>query len=89
VDELRAAFRDECARLEEVLRGLADPDLDRPTPCPPWQLRDLVAHVRPVPGGLGWDPLTTIRKVTGRADLTGRERDLVEAAGFGWLSFAG
>ncbi|WP_425562881.1 maleylpyruvate isomerase N-terminal domain-containing protein [Micromonospora maritima] len=42
---VRAAFRDECARLERVLHGLDDAALDRPTPCPPWLVRDLLAHV--------------------------------------------
>ncbi|MCI4061503.1 maleylpyruvate isomerase N-terminal domain-containing protein [Micromonospora sp. R77] len=52
MDDVRAAFRDECARLEEVLGGLAPPDLDRLTPCPSWQVRDLVAHVRTGAGRL-------------------------------------
>ncbi|RZU76904.1 uncharacterized protein (TIGR03083 family) [Micromonospora kangleipakensis] len=223
MDGVRTAFRDECARLEEVLRGLAGTDLDRLTPCPPWRVRDLVAHVRtgagrlvdmlatpapdraevdaagyfgaakftpevdsaridsarrearelagvpevaadfarawratdaavaaqpagrlvrtrhgdamtlteflrtrvvevgvhgldlaealdrrpwltptaaavvahlltggrPVPAGLDWDPLTTIRKATGRSDLTDRERTLVDESGLRWLSFGG
>lgn len=42
---VRAAFRAECERLERVLRDLDDAALDRPTPCPPWRVRDLVAHV--------------------------------------------
>lgn len=37
--------------------------------------------------GLDWDPLTVIRKATGRAGLTDRERALVADAGFRWLSF--
>ncbi|MFI7220278.1 maleylpyruvate isomerase N-terminal domain-containing protein [Micromonospora maritima] len=41
----RAAFRDECARLERVLHGLDEAALDRATPCPPWLVRDLLAHV--------------------------------------------
>ncbi|OKI60656.1 maleylpyruvate isomerase family mycothiol-dependent enzyme [Micromonospora sp. CB01531] len=223
METVRVAFRDECGRLEEVLRGLAEADLDRPTPCPPWAVRDLLAHVstgagrlvdmlaapaperaevdaagyfgaakftpevdsaridsarrearqlagvaevadgfarawraadaavaaqppgrlvrtrhgdamtlteflrtrvvevgvhgldladaldrrpwltptaaqvvadlltngRPVPDGLGWDPLTLVRKATGRAPLTDRERTLVDRSGFRWLSFGG
>ncbi|MFU8849375.1 maleylpyruvate isomerase N-terminal domain-containing protein [Micromonospora sp. SL1-18] len=223
MDTVRAGFRDECARLEEVLRGLDEADLDRPTPCPPWAVRDLLAHVRtgagrlvdmlaaeqperaevdaaayfgaakfapevdsaridsarrearelpgvpevadgfagawraadaavaaqppgrlvrtrhgdamtlteflrtrvvevgvhgldladaldrppwltptaaevianlltagrPVPDGLGWDPLTLVRKATGRAALTHRERTLIDRAGIRWLSFSG
>lgn len=45
MEPVRAAFRDECERLERVLRGLDDAALDRPTPCPPWRVRDLLAHV--------------------------------------------
>ncbi|SCL36650.1 TIGR03083 family protein [Micromonospora rhizosphaerae] len=223
MDVVRRAFRDECARLEEILRGLDAADLDRPTPCPPWAVRELLAHVRtgagrlvdmlaapppdraevdaagyfgatkftpevdgaridsarrearelvgvpevaadfarawraaddavaaqppgrlvrtrhgdamtlpeflrtrvvevgvhgldlavaldrrpwltptaadvvaglltggrPVPDGLGWDPLTLIRKATGRVAQTERERTLVEESGFRWLSFGG
>ncbi|TWJ20795.1 uncharacterized protein (TIGR03083 family) [Micromonospora endolithica] len=44
--QVRTAFHDECAQLVEVLAGLADGDLDRPTDCPPWTVRELVAHVR-------------------------------------------
>ncbi|SCF02661.1 maleylpyruvate isomerase N-terminal domain-containing protein [Micromonospora mirobrigensis] len=46
METVREAFRDECVRLETVLGDLTAADLDRPTPCPPWRLRDLVAHVR-------------------------------------------
>ncbi|MET7471798.1 maleylpyruvate isomerase N-terminal domain-containing protein [Micromonospora sp. NPDC005686] len=42
---VRAAFRAECERLEGVLRELDDAALDRPTPCPSWLVRDLIAHV--------------------------------------------
>ncbi|MFF5173790.1 maleylpyruvate isomerase N-terminal domain-containing protein [Micromonospora sp. NPDC000089] len=45
MDRVRAAFRHECARLERILGALTDADLDLPTPCPPWLVRDLVAHV--------------------------------------------
>lgn len=40
------AFRAEAARLCDVLAGLPEADFDRPTNCPPWTVRDLVAHVR-------------------------------------------
>ncbi|MFI7576575.1 maleylpyruvate isomerase N-terminal domain-containing protein [Micromonospora sp. NPDC049497] len=49
---VRAAFRDECARLGEVLAGLDTADLDRPTDCPPWTVRELLAHVRTGAGRL-------------------------------------
>ncbi|MFJ8582081.1 maleylpyruvate isomerase N-terminal domain-containing protein [Micromonospora sp. NPDC093277] len=52
MDTVRAAFRDECERLEEVLRGVDEADLARPTPCPPWAVRDLLAHVRSGAGRL-------------------------------------
>ncbi|MEU8073787.1 MULTISPECIES: maleylpyruvate isomerase N-terminal domain-containing protein [unclassified Micromonospora] len=45
MSDVPAAFRSECERLERVLRDLDDAALDRPTPCPPWSVRDLVAHV--------------------------------------------
>ncbi|WP_207709567.1 maleylpyruvate isomerase N-terminal domain-containing protein [Actinomadura macrotermitis] len=40
------AFDDEAERLAGVLHTLADADLDRATPCPPWTVRELVVHVR-------------------------------------------
>lgn len=43
--EAVAAFRAEASRLSKVIGSLSDADLDRPTPCPPWTVRDLVAHV--------------------------------------------
>ncbi|WP_244236326.1 maleylpyruvate isomerase N-terminal domain-containing protein [Micromonospora inaquosa] len=42
----RAAFRAECVRFTEVLAELTDADLGRPTDCPPWNVRDLIAHTR-------------------------------------------
>ncbi|WP_341716617.1 maleylpyruvate isomerase N-terminal domain-containing protein [Micromonospora sp. FIMYZ51] len=42
----RNAFRDECARLGQVLRTIHQRDLDRPTDCPPWTVAELLAHVR-------------------------------------------
>ncbi|GAB3219556.1 hypothetical protein GCM10027452_41010 [Micromonospora halotolerans] len=50
MDTVRAAFRDECARLEGVLRELDAADLDRLTPCPPWAVRDLLASGSGYPG---------------------------------------
>ncbi|MEU7399585.1 maleylpyruvate isomerase N-terminal domain-containing protein, partial [Streptomyces albogriseolus] len=52
MDPVRAAFRAECGRLTEVLSELDDADLDRPTPCPPWTVRELIAHVRTGAGRL-------------------------------------
>ncbi|TCB97153.1 hypothetical protein E0H26_12745 [Micromonospora zingiberis] len=52
LDLVRAAFRDECARLTEVLATLDPADLDRPTRCAPWTLAELLAHVRTGAGRL-------------------------------------
>ncbi|MFC4017551.1 maleylpyruvate isomerase N-terminal domain-containing protein [Micromonospora sp. GCM10011542] len=49
---VRAAFRAECARLTTILGGLTDAELDRPTGCPPWTVRELLAHVRTGAGRL-------------------------------------
>ncbi|MFI7491453.1 maleylpyruvate isomerase N-terminal domain-containing protein [Micromonospora echinaurantiaca] len=46
VQAVRTGFRDECARLGEVLRDLDEADFDRPTGCAPWTVRELLAHVR-------------------------------------------
>lgn len=43
---VREAFRAEAAQLCAVLADLDEADFDRPTNCPPWTVRDLVAHVR-------------------------------------------
>ncbi|WP_430496105.1 maleylpyruvate isomerase N-terminal domain-containing protein [Micromonospora trifolii] len=45
-DPIRVAFSAECAQLTEILAELVDADLDRPTDCPPWTVRELIAHVR-------------------------------------------
>ncbi|MDG4757228.1 maleylpyruvate isomerase N-terminal domain-containing protein [Micromonospora sp. WMMD710] len=52
MDPVRAAFRAECVRLSEILSELDDVDLDRPTDCPPWTVRELIAHVRTGAGRL-------------------------------------
>ena len=46
MEPTRAAFAAECARFTEVLAGLTDDDLGRPTDCPPWTVRELIAHMR-------------------------------------------
>ncbi|MFI7662265.1 maleylpyruvate isomerase N-terminal domain-containing protein [Micromonospora parva] len=46
MEPTRAAFSAECARFTEVLAELTDDDLDRPTDCPPWTVRELIAHTR-------------------------------------------
>ncbi|MET8252944.1 maleylpyruvate isomerase N-terminal domain-containing protein [Micromonospora sp. NPDC005197] len=52
MDPVRAAFRAECVRLTEILAEVDAVDLDRPTPCPPWTVRELLAHVRTGAGRL-------------------------------------
>ncbi|MEV4664552.1 maleylpyruvate isomerase N-terminal domain-containing protein [Micromonospora echinofusca] len=59
------------------------------TPTAAQVVADLLTGGRPVPAALGWDRLTLIRKATGRAALTARERAVVDAAGLRWLSFGG
>lgn len=41
----RDAFRIEGARLTEAMSGLDEAEFERPTGCPPWTVRDLLAHV--------------------------------------------
>lgn len=46
MEQLRVdAFRAESAALAGVAAGLADADLRRPSPCPPWTLGALLGHV--------------------------------------------
>ncbi|MET8360636.1 maleylpyruvate isomerase N-terminal domain-containing protein [Micromonospora sp. NPDC005171] len=52
MEPVRAAFRAECARLTDILAELTDADLGRPTDCPPWNVRDLIAHTRTGAGRL-------------------------------------
>ncbi|EEP70630.1 hypothetical protein MCAG_00957 [Micromonospora sp. ATCC 39149] len=68
---VRAAFRDECAALGVVLRGLTPADLSRPTDCPPWAVRDLIAHVR-----------TGAGRLTGMLAAPAPPRAEVDAAGY-------
>ncbi|MBL6275363.1 maleylpyruvate isomerase N-terminal domain-containing protein [Micromonospora fiedleri] len=51
-DFVRAAFREECLRLGEVLATLDPKDLARPTGCVPWTVAELLAHVRTGAGRL-------------------------------------
>ncbi|MFE0588319.1 maleylpyruvate isomerase N-terminal domain-containing protein [Micromonospora echinospora] len=75
---VQVAFRDECAQLGTVLRTLDDADLDRPTGCPPWTVRELLAHVR-----------TGVGRLTGMLAAPAPPRAEVDAAGyFGAAKFA-
>lgn len=40
-----AALDTECRALSAVLLDLAPDDFDRPTNCPPWNLKELVVHI--------------------------------------------
>ncbi|MFI7523294.1 maleylpyruvate isomerase N-terminal domain-containing protein [Micromonospora globbae] len=71
MDAVREAFRDECARLGEVLRGLSEADLDRPTDCRPWRVRELLAHVR-----------TGVGRLAGMLAAPAPPRPEVDAAGY-------
>jgi len=71
MDAVREAFRDECARLGEVLRGLSEADLDRPTDCRPWRVRELLAHVR-----------TGVGRLAGMLAAPAPPRAEVDAAGY-------
>ncbi|RGC67263.1 mycothiol-dependent maleylpyruvate isomerase [Micromonospora sp. MW-13] len=68
---VRAAFHDECATLGGVLRGLGPADLDRPTGCPPWRVRELVAHVS-----------TGVGRLAGMLSAPTPGRAEVDAAGY-------
>jgi uncharacterized protein (TIGR03083 family) len=50
--EVVAAFTAQCQWLDRLLAGLSDGDWDRPTRCPPWQVRHAVAHLIPALGRL-------------------------------------
>ncbi|GIJ27285.1 hypothetical protein Vqi01_24470 [Micromonospora qiuiae] len=54
MEQVRAAFRDECVRLGEVLASLDPADLDRPTGCVPWTVAALMEfpHTRVVEVGV-------------------------------------
>ncbi|MEV4759493.1 maleylpyruvate isomerase N-terminal domain-containing protein [Micromonospora sp. NPDC049559] len=49
---VREALWAECERLSTVLAGLVEADFDRPTGCPPWNVAELLAHVRTTLGRL-------------------------------------
>lgn len=71
MDAVRTAFSAECARLTEILAELVDADLDRPTDCPPWTVRELIAHVR-----------TGIGRLTDMLAAPAPPRAEVDAAGY-------
>ncbi|MFC7550751.1 maleylpyruvate isomerase N-terminal domain-containing protein [Plantactinospora sp. GCM10030261] len=46
VTAVRDAFDAEARRLVEAMFSLPEEEFDRPTGCPPWSVRELLAHVR-------------------------------------------
>lgn len=68
---VRAAFRDECVRLAAELRDLTETDLDRATNCPPWTVRELLAHVH-----------TGVGRLAGMLAAPAPPRAQVDAAGY-------
>jgi uncharacterized protein (TIGR03083 family) len=46
------AFAQEASELTAALTGLDEADWDRPTGCPPWRVRELLAHIRVAIGRL-------------------------------------
>lgn len=68
---VREAFRAEGRRLAEVMLGLDEAQFDRPTGCPPWTVRDLLAHVR-----------TTTGRLSAMLDEPAPPRAEVDAAGY-------
>ncbi|NBM17536.1 maleylpyruvate isomerase N-terminal domain-containing protein [Streptomyces sp. GC420] len=47
------ALRAESERLFGMVSGIPEPEWDRPSPCPPWTVRDVLAHVTTVVGRVG------------------------------------
>jgi uncharacterized protein (TIGR03086 family) len=45
VSDEKAILRTGLDQLERLIRSIGPDDLDRPTPCAEWDVRDLVAHV--------------------------------------------
>jgi uncharacterized protein (TIGR03083 family) len=68
------AFRAESAALAGVAAGLADADLQRPSPCPPWTLGGLLGHVIVAAG--------RIEQAIAAARDSAPEGPLVSAAGY-------
>ncbi|MFG2050400.1 maleylpyruvate isomerase N-terminal domain-containing protein [Micromonospora sp. NPDC048935] len=71
MDPVRAAFAAECGQLTGILAGMVDADLARPTDCPPWTVRELVAHVR-----------TGVGRLTDMLAAPAPPRAEVDAAGY-------
>jgi uncharacterized protein (TIGR03083 family) len=72
--DVRALMRSERAALLALLRPLDRPEWDASTPCPPWTVHDLVAHVLSSDLGL----LSRVRDNERRGWIDAAGRDLVE-----------
>lgn len=76
VEQLRVdAFRAESAALAQVVDGLADEDLRRPSPCPPWTLGGLLCHVIVAAGRIE-------QAIAAARDSAAPAAPLVSAAGY-------
>lgn len=69
---ITGALAAEAAALATVVTGLADNDLGRPSPCPPWTMGELLCHVliatdRVAQALAGPDPLASA-PIVGRAE---------------------
>jgi uncharacterized protein (TIGR03083 family) len=71
------ALSAECGVLLRVVDGLSEADLQRPTNCPPWNLRELVVHIADsISLGRGFPPAGEYGVVADAADYYRRpERD--------------
>src|SRR5580658_5161405 len=72
LDTTAEAFRAEASALSGAVAGLADADLGRPSPCPPWTIAGLLCHV-----AIATDRVRPAIEAAGRA-----EGELVTAAGY-------
>ena len=64
------AFAQEARALSSALTGLGEADWDRPTGCPPWRVRELLAHIRVTIGRL---PPMLADPAPLRAEVSARE----------------
>jgi len=60
-------FHDEAENLEDVLTTFTPVEWDRPTPCEPWTVRDLVGHLTVV---ISWLPAMLTDSAPARAEVS-------------------
>src|SRR4051812_20755165 len=51
LDQVREAFRAEARALSATMATLSEVEWDRPTRCAPWNVRELLGHIRVA---IGW-----------------------------------